>query len=119
MKVFCQPCAPDEEDVDLKPALFQDPIVGHGPVLFDENGCGALDHKPLSTHPSMTPLQRAMHNLTHLPFHPGCPMCVATRRSNTQHRRSHDNERTVPLLAADYCVIKTTGDVLLQTVAVL
>ena len=54
--LLCQPCAPDEEDVDLKSALFKDPIVGHGPVLIDENGCGALDPKPLSTPPSMTPL---------------------------------------------------------------
>ena len=117
---LCQPCAPEPEDeVDLRHAVVDDPIVGHGPILSDANGLGAIQPHALSSPPSMTPAQRALHNITHLPFHPGCPICVATRRPNAHHRRSHENERVIPLLVADYCFLKTTGDVVLQTVLVL
>ena len=116
---LCQECEPVEEDVNLKDALFDDPIIGHGQTLLDEHGPGALEPLPLATPPTMTPAQRAKHNLTHLPYHPGCPICVATRRPNTHHQRSHENERTIPLLVADYCFVKTSGDVALQTIPVL
>ena len=118
---LCQECEPPEDDVDvdLKQALFNDPIVGEGQTLLDENGPGAIQPKPLATPPSMTPLERAIHNLTHLPYHPGCPICVSTRRPNSHHRNSHEHLRTIPLLVADYCFVKTTGDVKLQTILVL
>ena len=100
---LCQPCAADEDDVDvdLRQALFKDPIVGNGHVLLDENGPGALEPRALSTPPSMTPAQKAKHNLTHLPYHAGCPICVATRRHNSHHLKSHEQERNIPLLVAD------------------
>ena len=69
--LLCGVCA--DEDIDLKQALFDDPIVGRGPTLLDEHGLGALEPRELSSPPTMTPAQRAKHNLTHLPFHPGCP----------------------------------------------
>ena len=72
-----------EEEIDLKDALFSDPIVGVEAVAISEHGPGALTPRPLSTPPSMTPAQRAIHNLTHLPYHPGCPICAATRRPNS------------------------------------
>ena len=99
--------------------LFNDPIVGIDKTLLDENGLGALEPKGLATPPSMTPAERAKHNLTHLPFHPGCPICLATRRPNSQHRRTNEHERVIPLLVADYCFVKSSGDENLQTVLVL
>ena len=119
---LCQPCAVqggDGEDVDLKEALFDDPIIGSGHTLCDSNGLGALEPRALASPPSMTPAARANHNLTHLPYHPGCPLCVATRRPNAHHRRSHEGDRVIPLLVADDCFIKATGDVVIQTVVVL
>ena len=49
---LCQPCVPSEDDidVDLKSALFNEPIVGEGPVLLDENGPGAIAPKLLQLH---------------------------------------------------------------------
>ena len=55
---LCLPCAPSEDDVDLKNALFDEPIVGKGHVLMDENGPGAIEPN-LSTPPPMTPAQWA------------------------------------------------------------
>lgn len=116
----CKPCAPDgEEDVDLSSALLGDPIVGHGPTLLDANGHGALKPIARSPPPTMTPAEKAKHNLTRLPFHPRCPICVATRRPNAHHRRPHEQERTIPLLVADDCFVKTAGGVVMQTCVAL
>ena len=119
---LCQPCQGEEEEeelVNMKDALFDDPIVGHEQVLLDEQGPGALDPVPLTSPPSMTPAQWAKHVLTHLPYHPGCPVCAATRRPNDQHRISHDDERTIPLLVADYCFVKSSADKVLQALRVM
>ena len=69
----------------------------------------------------MTPAAFEKHCLTHLPYHPGCPICAATRRPNDQHRKSHESARTVPLLVGDYGFIRSSMDdkSLLQTVVVL
>ena len=109
----------EEEAVDLKDALFSDPIVGTEQVLQDEHGPGAIAARLLPSPPSFTPAQWARHCLTHLPFHPGCPICVACRRPNSHHRQTHECERVIPLLVADYCYVKSTGDEQLQTVLVM
>ena len=49
----------------------------------------------------MTPEQWARHNLTHLPYHPACPFCIAGKRNNTPHRHS-TTDRKLPLLHSDY-----------------
>ena len=100
----------EEEIVDMKTALPSDPITGVEQILLDEHGPGALEARPLSSPPTMTPAQRAKHNLTHLPYHPGCAICVATRRPNTMHMRSHEDSRVIPLLVADYCFRRFAGD---------
>ena len=92
----------DEPEVNLKDALFSDPIVGIDRVTASEHGPGALPARPLPTPPSMTPAEKAIHDITHLPFHPGCPICASTRRPNTIHPQSHEHLRVVPLLVADY-----------------
>ena len=109
----------EEEAVDLKDALFTDPIVGTEQILKDEHGPGALQPRPLPTPPTFTPAQWARHCLTHLPFHSGCPICVACRRPNTHHRQTREAERVIPLLVADYCYVRSTGESELQTVLVM
>ena len=48
--------------------------------------------------------------MSHLPYDPGCEICVACRRPNTQHRTLKDSERTVPLMVGDYCFPKHSDD---------
>ena len=100
----------EDEDVDLDLADIDDPIVGVERVISDEHGPGALPPRPIPSPPSMTPAAFLKHSLTHLPYHPGCPICVATRRPNSQHRRSRENARTIPLLVGDYGFIRSSSD---------
>ena len=95
----------EEEEVDLRLAMSSDQIVGAETVL-DDRGPGAITPRPLPTPSTMTPAQLAIHNLTHLPYHPGCPICAATRRPNSPHLTTHENRRVVPLLVADYCFMR-------------
>ena len=88
----------DEEDVKQGDILLEDKIVGSEQVTLDERGPGARDAQPLQTPQTPTPAQVERHNLTHMPYQPWCPFCVATRRKNTPHRRSHEAEREVPLV---------------------
>ena len=116
----CQPCAPEPEDgIAMRHALVDVTIIGHGPILSNAHGLSAIGPHALSSPPSMTPAQRAIHNLIHFPCHPDCTMCVATGPPNAHHRESLANERVSPLLVADDCRLKTTGGVVLQTVPVL
>ena len=98
---------------------FNDPIIGTEQIVEDEHGPGAREARPLPSPPSVTPAQWAKHCITHLPFQPGCPICVSCRRPNTHHRQAHEAERTIPLLVADYCYVQATGDDALQTMLVM
>ena len=109
----------DGTSVDLKDALFSDPIVGVERVNVTEHGPGALEARPLTTPPAMTPAEKAKHDLTHLPFHPGCAICAATRRPNSMHLQSHEHLRVVPLLVADYCFMKFADDQCQQPILVM
>ena len=46
-------------------------------------------------------------------------MCVATRKPHTDHRGLNDSDEVTPVLVADYCFVKTSGDSSTQTVQVL
>ena len=105
--------------MDLKDAMCHDPIVGVEQVVETEHGPGAREALALPSPPTVTPAQGAAHCLTNLPFHPGCPICVACRRPNTHHRQAHESERVIPLLVADYCYVKATGGETLQTMLVM
>ena len=105
---FCRPCV-EEEDVNFDDALLGEPIVGAEQVVLDEHGPGALEPTPLASPTSLTPSQMAKHCLTHLPYCASCPICVAAKRPNTQHRRTNDEERVIPLLVADYCFVRSSG----------
>ena len=108
-----------EEEVDLKEALFSDPIVGVERVISSEHGPGAISAQPLVTPRPMTPAEKAKHDLTHLPFHPGCPICASTRRPNSIHPHTHEHLRVVPLLVADYCFMKVADEKSLQPVLIM
>ena len=99
-----------DDEADPKMAMAGDPIVGMDRVVYDEStGSGALTAQPLVSPKSMSATKRAAHNLTHLPYDPGCEICVSTRRPNTHHR-SVKTDREIPLLVGDYCFPKHSGD---------
>ena len=85
----------DPEQVDMEKALLSEPIVGVDKIILDEHGPGALPATPLPSPRSMTPAQKAIHDLTHLPYHSGCPICVSTRRPNSGHYKSHEHIRVI------------------------
>ena len=111
--------ADDPEEVDMRKALLSEPIVGVDKVLVDENGPGARQPTPLPSPRPMTHAQKVLHDLTHLPYDRGCPICVSTRRPNDHHHRAHEELRVIPFLVADYCFMKFAGDQDLQTVLVM
>ena len=109
----------EEEEVDMKLALLDEPIVGVEQVLHDANGPGALKPRALPSPKPMTAIQKAIHDLSHLPHDPACPICAAGRGLNLPHQVSNEHLRIIPLLVADYCFITFAGDSSLQTVLVM
>ena len=95
-----------EPVVDFGHARLKDPIIGVKDVISNEHGDGAIPAEPMKAPKSMTTAEWERHCVTHLPYHPSCPLCRAARRPNVQHRLSHEFERTIPLLVADYCFVK-------------
>ena len=110
----------DDDEVDPKMALMGEPIVGVDKVIYDEiTGPGALQARPLASPKVMSAAQRAVHDLTHLPYHPGCEVCVSCRRPNSHHRSLQNTERTVPLMVGDYCFPKHNDESDPMTVLVI
>ena len=108
----------DEDTADGKMAMAKDPIVGVERVVFDDaTGSGALPAKPLPSPKGMSAFQRAIHDLTHLPYDPSCEICVSCRRPNSHHKLVSDAERLVPLLVGDYAFPKHSDE--LDTLTVL
>ena len=101
-------------------AVASDPIVGVDRVVFDDaTGPGALPAKPLPSPKGMSAFQRAIHDLTHLPYDPSCEICVSCRRPNSHHRTISGSERSVPLLVGDYAFPKHSDDAETLTVLVV
>ena len=75
------PIPEDSEEVDFKHVLSEAAVVGVE-VLHDEKGPGARAAKPMPSPPTMTPAQKEIHDLTHMPPHPGCSICRPTRTTN-------------------------------------
>ena len=86
----------EEEVVDPKHLVLDDPITGVELTVLDKNGPGAIEPRSLSSPREMTAAQRAKHNLTHLPRHPGCAICRACTSPNVFHMPSHEHERLFP-----------------------
>ena len=108
-----------EEAIDPKDILLGDRIVGTEHVTFDGHNPGAIEVEPLATPPDMTPAQWAKHAVSHLPYHPGCSICRACKRPNTGHIRSHEADRTIPLLVGDYAFCRDSKDESLATLLIL
>ena len=119
------PCVEDQllygedQDDDTNLTLLDDPIVGVEAVISDHRGPGARRVGPLPTPKRMSPAQKEQHDLAHLPFDEGCEICVATRGLNAQHRMSSEICRTIPLLVADYCVLRWHSSTVLRTLLVM
>ena len=108
-----------DEFVDMKDAVTNDPIVGTESVTLTEHGPGARVPAALPSPQRMTPAEEARHWLTHMPYHPGCELCVQCRRPNSHHRTSLQDSRSIPLLVGDYCFPKGQQDDETITVLVL
>ena len=75
--------------------------------------------KPLPEPHEPNAKERAIHDLTHLPYRGWCEHCVRARRPNTHHRaKSPSSQRTIPLLVADYCHVRDNQDEELATILV-
>ena len=92
----------EDDPVEQDKAFFGDPIIGHDVVYDPEKGPGALLADILPAPKGMTPAAWARHCVTHLPYDPTCPYCVACRRPSSHHRATHEADRTVPQLVGDY-----------------
>ena len=107
----------EEEEINPQHVSTGDQIIGVEHAQKDlSQGRPAV---PVPSPPTMTPLQRAIHNLTHQPPHPGCAICRANRSPNMKHGPSHEHERTIPLLVGDYCFLRSIADEHLLTCLVL
>ena len=99
--------------------MSEDRIVGTDHVTLDGHSPGAIDIEPMATPPDMTPVQWAKHAISHLPYHPGCSICRACKMSNIGHVRSHESDRTIPLLVGDYAFCRDSKDESLATLLIL
>ena len=59
----------------------------------------------------MTKAERERHFAAgHLPYDPRCEICTSCKRPNVPHLKSHDSERTIPLLVGGYGFVKDGSD---------
>ena len=101
----------DEELVGEGDVVLGDPIVGlEAGGAADHRGVRAREARPLPAPREPTAAQRAKHDITHLPYESWCEDCIMAKRPNEQHRRSHVDERVLPLLVGDYGFVKDSHD---------
>ena len=100
----------DDEVVYKGDVMWGQSIIGDETTTLDERGEGARAAVAPPSPKCPTRVQRERHNLTHLPYESWCPFCVAARKPNTPHRRSHESERELPLLVADYGFMRDQVD---------
>ena len=101
----------DDEIVDRSTAMASDPIIGMDRVTHDDStGPGAIPARVLPSPKGMTSAERAIHDVTHLPYDPSCEVCTSRRRPNTPHRTVSMSERTLPLMVGDYAFPKHFAD---------
>ena len=101
----------DEEVVGEGDVVLGDPIVGlEAGGAADHRGVRAREARPLPAPREPTAAQRAKHDITHLPYESWCEDCIMAKRPNKQHRRSHVDERVLPLLVGDYGFVKDSHD---------
>ena len=66
---------------------------------------------PVSSPREPTITEREVHELTHLPPQPWCEQCIRGRGTENPHKRVtfEHAEHTLPVIAFDFCFIKTSG----------
>ena len=100
-----------EEELDPKSVTVTDLISGEGIATLDENGPGALQPKMLAAPKEMSMSEREKHFASgHLPYDHRCEICFSCKKPNVPHVKSHESERTIPLLAGDYGFAKDGMD---------
>ena len=110
----------EEEELDPKSVVVDDVIAGDGMVTLDESGPGAIQPKQIPGPKEMTRSERERHFAAgHLPYDPRCEICTSCKRPNLPHFKSHESERTIPLLVGDYGFVKDSSDEDNVTVLVL
>ena len=101
----------EEEELDPKSVTVDEVIAGESIVTLDENGPGALQPKQVPGPKEMTKAERERHFAAgHLPYDPRCEVCTSCKKPNAPHLKSHESERTIPLLVGDYGFIKDSSD---------
>ena len=71
-----------DEVVDRSHAVTDEPIIGMDHVTHDDDtGPGAIPARVLPSPKGMSALQRAIHDVTHLPYDPSCEVCASCRRT--------------------------------------
>ena len=66
---------------------------------------------PISDPREPTNTEKEVHELTHLPPHQSCEQCIRGRGTENPHKRVtfERAESTLPVIAFDFCFIKTPG----------
>ena len=95
------------------------PLVGVEQAIVQEEELEALPAKPMRTPPQMTAAEKEKHDVTHMPPHPGCPICASSRTPNLQHAASHEHLRTIPLQVGDCCFLRRIDETILATCLVM
>ena len=100
-----------EEELDPKSVVVDDLIAGDEFITLDEHGPGAIQPKQIPGPKEMSKVEREKHFAAgHLPYDPRCEICTSCKRPNTPHVKSHESDRTIPLLVGDYGFIKDSSD---------
>ena len=101
----------EEEELDPKSVTVKDLISGEGIVTLDEHGPGAIQPKEIAAPREMSTAERERHFAAgHLPYDPRCEICSSCKKPNVPHVKSHESERTIPLLVGDYAFMKDGAD---------
>ena len=85
----------------------------------EEGGEEAILCKPCRDPGAPTQAEIDAHEATHLPYRSWCPVCVAGRRDNPQHRRREDGDREVPEVIMDYAFIRRQNETETLTVLIV
>ena len=98
--LFPLPIRPDEEE--LRVADEESEVKGDLP--------GEETAKPFTRKVCHLPsaLEQKLHRLTHIPFRPWCPECVAGRKANYGHKKAEAgrDDKSLPEVHLDYCFMR-------------
>ena len=103
--------APVVDAADPSHAQLDEPIVCTELIIWDKDGgSGARPARPLPPPKAPSAAAWARHKLTHMPYCAWCPICVASKRPNHQHRRFKHSDRLIPFIVADYGYARNSGE---------